>query len=313
MPLDASESQREPQPELKRTEPPRFYATSPGTRGFLLALALAFGLCPVASLSLALYGVVTANSNATYAGLFMAAMTGVLFLPIAWVSLRYPRLILNGEGIELQQFGWRLSSSWDNVASLAYGGQIGIVTRDPMKGSGAGRLAAFGNMTMEGAPFYMEEARRLIAERRYMPLDPCSYWLWRGDLGQELIKRAPWLEGDIARAISEHSQQRGLLNKLLAGPNGHSFTRRNLYVAAGVIALAIGLAVVGGRLGSVVETATAVLLGLVLAKFSIDNCMTSVGLLRRRQYAGGLVWGALGLVTLLIVLAIAGSLIKVRG
>jgi hypothetical protein len=99
----------------------------------------------------------------------------------------------------------------------------------------------------------------------------------------------------------------------LAGPNGHPFTRRNLYVAAGVIALAIGLAVFGGRLGSVVETATAVLLGLVLAKFSIDNCMTSVGLLRRRQYAGGLVWGALGLVTLLIVLAIAGSLIKVRG
>jgi hypothetical protein len=308
-PFDASRPDGGPesQPGVKPAAASRVYGTSPGTRRYLLALAALLALGPLGGVAVIVKVLATADSGVAFGGVFLALLSSALFLPIIWVIWRYPRLLLSGAGIEVQQFGWRLASRWENVTNLSHGGQIGLVTREAMAGSGAARLAAFGDMTLGGAPFYVEDARRLIAERRYMPLDPFSHWLWHGDLGQELTRRAPWLESELALAVAEHSQQRGLLSRLLVDAEGRPVALKSLLVPLAIIVLAIGLASVGGRLGPVVEAVIAGLLGLVLAKSAIGNFVAAAGYLRRRQYAVGLLWAGLATVMLLTVLVIVGS------
>ena len=108
-----------------------------------------------------------------------------------WIARR-TRLVLSDDGIQLHQFGFTLETAWDNIESLYnVPGQEGLVLHRPMEGRGASRLAALRNTHVQGARMYSEEQIQLIGEQRFIPLSPFAYWLKKGQLRDDLARRAP--------------------------------------------------------------------------------------------------------------------------
>ncbi len=122
------------------------------------------------------------------AGVLAALVVALILGPIAYVAAwRYPRLVLREEGIELQQLGWRVSTTWENVAQIVRSPSPGLILREPLEGRGATTLAASNRFVA----FYGPMGDALVRERRWFPLDPFAYWMDRGDLSQQLSQHAP--------------------------------------------------------------------------------------------------------------------------
>jgi hypothetical protein len=103
-------------------------------------------------------------------------------------AVRFTRLELSAECVKLRQIGYTLETGWDNVASLYdVRGAEGIVLHRPMPSRGASVLRGFRNLgTGAGVSFYNVEQVRLLAERRFIPIDAFAYWLKHGRLREEL-------------------------------------------------------------------------------------------------------------------------------
>jgi hypothetical protein len=118
---------------------------------------------------------------------------GVFFLALGvgmYLLLRYTRLVLSAEGINLYQFGYKLETTWSNVANLYdMPGAQGLVLHSPMDCRGA---EVFGAARKVGGLFN-EEQMQFIAERRFIPIEPFAYWLKKGKLRDDLIRHAPAL------------------------------------------------------------------------------------------------------------------------
>lgn len=118
---------------------------------------------------------------------------GVSFLAFAalmYLIVRYTRLVLSSEGIKLYQFGYQLETTWNNVSHLYdMPGAQGLVLHRPMDCRGA---QVFGTFRKVGELF-SEEQIQLIAEHRFIPIEPFAYWLKRGQLRDDLIRHAPAL------------------------------------------------------------------------------------------------------------------------
>ena len=121
----------------------------------------------------------------TYMALAFLAFAAVMY----WV-MRYTRLVLSADGVKLYQFGYKLETGWDNVAGLYdMPGAQGLVLHRPMDCWGAKVFGAARNV----GELFNEEQVHLIAERRFIPIEPFAYWFKHGRLRDDLIRRAPAL------------------------------------------------------------------------------------------------------------------------
>ncbi len=133
------------------------------------------------------------------AGLFVAAMMmSLIYAPLVYGVCVYTRLIISPEGVDLRQMGFRLQSSWDNIEALdRTPGQEGFVLREPMEGKGAVRLANTSGVriVVSGAamPAYTGGRQDLVAQLRFIPIEPFAYWMKKGDLGDVISHFAPRL------------------------------------------------------------------------------------------------------------------------
>jgi hypothetical protein len=129
--------------------------------------------------------------------LIAAAVVSVVFLPlIALTAWWYPRLVLTPAGVTLVHIGWSLEVPWERVASLRSNpGSEGLVLREPLDTPGAWRLFRASQV----APYYGPDQLALIAERRFVPIEPFAYWLRRGELARDLVRHAPWAMADTAK------------------------------------------------------------------------------------------------------------------
>ncbi len=123
--------------------------------------------------------------------LFVAGFVFLVLLPFQFM-VDHARLALSETGISLRQVGYRLESTWEEIEELRLErGREGFVTRKPIMGSGAARLARFRFATSRYVPLYDVEQQRLLGERRLIPIEAFAWHLRRGDLGDALRRFAP--------------------------------------------------------------------------------------------------------------------------
>lgn len=127
----------------------------------------------------------------------LAFYMGIAFLAFAavmYLILRYTRLVLSADGVNLYQFGYKLKTDWDNVAVLyAEPGAEGLVLHHSMDCPGARILNDYRHTKIKDENLYNDEQIQLIAEYRFIPLNAFGYWLKNGQLRDDLIHRAPGL------------------------------------------------------------------------------------------------------------------------
>lgn len=125
---------------------------------------------------------------------------GAAISPIAW----HPRLVISPTGVEVTQFGYNLSTTWDNIArmELRRGGE-GLVLRQPLSGIGAKALKVglFPHPLFPQLLKYLPrswygytlEERQLVKEGRLIPFSPFAWALRSGELQRYCKRYAPQL------------------------------------------------------------------------------------------------------------------------
>ena len=122
-----------------------------------------------------------------------AGLVLLIALPFQLIVDR-TRLELSPEGLCLRQTGYRLSARWSDIVDLRLTrGREGFVTREPMVGKGAARLAAFRDVGLRGFELYDAEQQQLLAERRLIPIEAFAWHLRRGAMGRDIARFAPHL------------------------------------------------------------------------------------------------------------------------
>jgi hypothetical protein len=126
-------------------------------------------------------------------GILIAILTPIALGTHALIS--YARLELNPEGVRLRQIGMNMAAPWSDIAGLRLERRReGFVTRNPISGAGAGRLAALRGYGYAGAAMYNEEQQAAMAERRWIPIEAFAWHLRRGHLRQDLAQLAPTVQ-----------------------------------------------------------------------------------------------------------------------
>lgn len=121
-------------------------------------------------------------------------LIALVFAAVMYLIMRRTRLVLSADGMELYQFGYKLETDWDNVASLEEeSGFEGLILHRPMECPGAERLSRNRDATVRGASFFSPEQIQLIAEHRFIPIAAFAYSLRKGQLRHDLTRRAPSL------------------------------------------------------------------------------------------------------------------------
>lgn len=125
-----------------------------------------------------------------------AVVAALMLLAVAfgeWL-IRFTRLAVSAEGIELRQLGYRLQTPWSNVADF-YGrsGRQGFVLHAPLTGKGPDKLAFASDLRINGAPMYDDVQRSLLAQRRFIPIEAFAAHLRGGALIDAVRRHAPAL------------------------------------------------------------------------------------------------------------------------
>lgn len=124
----------------------------------------------------------------------------VLFSPL----VIYPRLELSAKGITLRQIGYKLETTWDNVAQLHdVRSREGLILHLPMECRGAFVMRAFSSRSIQYMRIYDDLQRRLLSERRFIPIEAFAYWLKHGQLRDDLARHAPSI-GSGSSSLGEH-------------------------------------------------------------------------------------------------------------
>jgi len=178
--------ERSPESAAKDTSR-KTYRISPIRQAILPALFLMF----VAAL---LIGAWLDKDPASRRALCLTAGTVFLIgLPFFFI-VRYTRLTISPDGVEVRQFGWTVGAAWDNVAALCLDpGAQGLELRRPMTGWGAKILAGGNAMVSRMVMFYPPEHKKLVDEHRWIPVEPFGWWFRHGQLRQDIARHAPWL------------------------------------------------------------------------------------------------------------------------
>lgn len=164
----------------------RTYFVSP-LRRWLLGLVLG----PIVAFLLVLG--VSSEAADRPAFLITAGLVFLIGLPFHLIVAR-TRLVLSSTGVQLRQTGYALAADWGDIEHLDLTpGREGLVTRAPMAGKGAARLARFRFAGAGGAQLYDDEQQRLLAERRLIPIEAFAWHLRHGALGEDIARFAPHL------------------------------------------------------------------------------------------------------------------------
>jgi hypothetical protein len=124
-------------------------------------------------------------------GIVFASCLALFGAGFFWIIDR-ARIETSPLGVKLRLLGMTLETSWQNIEGLRMErGREAFVTTSPMEGSGPRRLESTGGRTN-----YDQTARRLTAERRYLPIGVFSRHL-RGGLGEDVRRFAPHLQAAL--------------------------------------------------------------------------------------------------------------------
>jgi hypothetical protein len=124
--------------------------------------------------------------------LITAALLFLVLLPFDWL-VRWTRLELSPNGVRLRQFAYTLDTAWSNIGNLSMvRGREGFVTKEPMSGKGAARLAAFRGPA--GMTLFDREQRQLVGQRRFIPIEAFAWHIRHGNLGADIARFAPDLK-----------------------------------------------------------------------------------------------------------------------
>jgi hypothetical protein len=136
------------------------------------------------------------TKNALVAGLILFAFFMLCGLGLErWLSR--VRLVLSPAGPKLIQIGYILETDWPNVVGVRLDrGREGLITRAPLEGKGAARIASLREMSIQGMPMYDARQQALLGERRLIPIEPFGWYLRRGPLMEDITRFAPHLEAD---------------------------------------------------------------------------------------------------------------------
>lgn len=262
------------------------YGISPVRRNILIGVGLL--LC----LPLAVGGAISSEPALIAAAVLVSAIA----LPILLLAWRSARLHVSEEGIEVRQLGMRLSTSWNNIAALRIvKGSEGLVLHHALQGKGAARLAASAAVRVAGAPVYDAERQSLIAEHRFIPIEPFAYWLDRGNLREVL-------ETHIPAGVRWESEPG-------VAPNRLTPSRRLLLVAiiAGALGSGVAMAMASPETQHRLTPLFTIPAGLALLVHAAWNGLAAARQLQRGNVAWFLLWGAMVVVQALAGVAILGG------
>lgn len=103
-------------------------------------------------------------------GLLMFAFLGTLVLIMQLLFIERAKLTLSPAGVKLKQTGYKLETSWENIAGLRLArGSEAFITGAPMTGKGASLLAWTSNVGVAGAAFYDQQQRGLLQAGQLIP------------------------------------------------------------------------------------------------------------------------------------------------
>lgn len=253
---------------------PRSYFISPLRRSLLWWI-----LGPFLLLSLALF--LAGPEETRGAGLALSLVFSPFLIWWHWY-MRRVRLELSAQGVTQRQGRHVLCAPWADIESLRLDrGREGFVTRVPMEGSAAERLAAIRGLWVSGVPFYDETQQQLMGERRFIPIDPFAYLLRSGRLLADLDQFVPEL-GRATRASFEEQVRKSRLTPPPPSPRAQ-MRRLHLFLLIATLAgLGIWMAVapasiVARTAGKVFDVALAVvLLGwCIVSAWSCRNAFRS--------------------------------------
>lgn len=130
--------------------------------------------------------------------LIVAGLMMVIALPFDLI-VRRTRLELSATGVRLRQTGYELAARWDDIEDLRLTpGREGFVTRAPMAGKGAARLARLRFAGAANVALYDAEQQSLLAERRFIPIEAFAWHLRRGGMREDIVRSAPHLANVLA-------------------------------------------------------------------------------------------------------------------
>jgi hypothetical protein len=264
------------------------YGISPVRRNILIGVGL------VLSLPFAI-GAAISSEPALIA---VAVLVSAIVLPILLIAWRSARLVVSEEGIEVRQLGMRLSTSWNNIAALRMvKGSEGIVLHRPLEGKGAGRLAASAGVRVAGAPLYDADRQSLIAEHRFIPIEPFAYWLERGNLREVLQTHIP-------AGVTWESEPR-------VAPKGMTRSRRLVAMAiiAASLAWGVAMALASPETQQRLTPVITIPAGLALLAFAAGNGLSAARHLKCGNVAWFLLWGAMAVVQALAGVGIIGTVL----
>ena len=257
---------------------PRIYHVGPWRLAWIW---LGCGPIAIGCIALGLFADASVDRAALIAG---GAVWLAVLLGITWL-VRRARLEISDEGICLRQTGYRLEAKWSDVTELIVErGREGFVTRRPVGGKGAERLAAAASVS--GYSQFDEAQRALLDAHRLIPIEAFAWHLRKGMLGRDIRRCAPHLASAVTMATS----------KPITVPTTAAQRRRNA-LAAGLIllGLAIGFALI--ELG---EHAQAWFFGGAYAVLdpllALSAGYSAFALFRRRSWLFGTLTGLLALV-----------------
>lgn len=172
----------------------RVYHVSP-LRRWLLWILIGPMLALLVGLALASDAGERASLLATTALVFL------IVLPFHFIVGR-TRLALSDRGVSLKQTGYALSARWDEIEALDLTPRReGFITRGPISGPGAARLAGFRFAGTPGAPLYDEVQQGLLAERRLIPIEAFAWHLRRGRMRDDIARFAPHLADAVETSL----------------------------------------------------------------------------------------------------------------
>lgn len=119
-------------------------------------------------------------------GVFISLLTS----PILALVTFYVKLLLFEDGLILRQLGYTLSTRWSNVVEFdATKGREGFVLREPIEDKGAYQLARLvGQSAGMNNSMYRGGRPDLVAERRFIPIEPFGFWVRHGKLLDDIEK-----------------------------------------------------------------------------------------------------------------------------
>jgi tetratricopeptide (TPR) repeat protein len=221
------------------------------------------------------------------AGVLFGVFGGLLLIALVlqWAVGRV-RLELSPAGVKLSDLGGGLETPWSNVIGVRLDrGREGFITREPLLGRGASRLASVRGLAYYGEPAYDEQQRQLMGERRVIPIDVFGSHLRYGPLIADIVRFAPWLQADCA-----------------AGPRP-ALRKPPVPLRYTLLGMGLGLLLIVGLFAAMVdERIWAVVFPVLLVMsalwqiYSARNCyLNGARLLAAIYAAGALIFGLFGL------------------